>query len=198
MGAEAEAPSCPATAPIESYTGHGYPDGALHCGACECDPPIGFCGLPAMVTSSSELCPGSGTGSVHFTFGPPPGWDGTCSAANALAAGALCGSEPCVQSITITPLTLSQTGCLPIKANRVSREERLVILSCRIGADDSARLDELRHTLKARSPLSELPQLAELQRAILRMALAEAETRASFPRFVRAALDSRLPSRPQP
>lgn len=79
-----------------------------------------------------------------------------------------------------------------IEANRVSREERLVILSFRIGADDSARLDELRHTLKARSPLRELPKLAELERAILRMALAEAETRASFPRFVRAALDSRL------
>jgi hypothetical protein len=82
-----------------------------------------------------------------------------------------------------------------IEANRISREERLVVLSFRIGADDSARLDELRHTLKARSPLSELPQVAELERAILRMAIAEAETRASFPRFVRAALDSRLPSR---
>lgn len=119
LGAEAEAPSCPATAPVESYTGHGYPDGVLHCGACKCDPPIGFCGLPGMLTSSSVLCPGTGNGSVYFSFGPPPGWDGTCSAASAIGAGALCGDVPCVQSITITPLMLTQTGCLPIEPPKV-------------------------------------------------------------------------------
>jgi hypothetical protein len=85
-----------------------------------------------------------------------------------------------------------------LTGDHVSREEPLVVLAFRIGADDSRRLDELRHTLKAQSPLSELPALAEVERAIIRMALAEAETQASFPRFVRAALDSRLLPRTRP
>jgi hypothetical protein len=48
---------------------------------------------------------------VHTPFDPPPGWDGGCTPWEAAAAGATCGKEPCVVSLTIAPLELSEGGC---------------------------------------------------------------------------------------
>jgi hypothetical protein len=117
MGAEADAPLCSAIVgdPGEHFTGHADLDAPILCGACTCDPPSGSCALPATLTASSTICPGNGSGVTHTSFDPPASWGGTCTPANAISAGKLCNGVPCVQSVTIAPLTLSQSGCLPIE-----------------------------------------------------------------------------------
>jgi hypothetical protein len=119
IGAEAAAPPCPENASLQVFTGHAELDAPFTCGACKCDAPIGSCDLPATLTASSAVCPGNGSGVAHTSFDPPAGWGETCTAANAIPAGKLCGGVPCVQSVTIAPLTLKQGGCLPIEAAKV-------------------------------------------------------------------------------
>jgi hypothetical protein len=115
-GAEADAPLCPSLAGnfLKTYTGHADPKPPT-CGACACKEPDGSCALPATLTASSAPCPGTAPGAVHTSFDPPAGWSGTCTAANAIPAGALCGGVPCVRSVTIAPLTLSNDTCEPIQ-----------------------------------------------------------------------------------
>ncbi len=120
-GDEADAPHCsdlPGN-PDEIYAGHGDLDAPTHCDACACAPPAGSCELPATVTASAGICPGSGPGAAHTPFDPPPKWDGDCTSANAIPLGKLCGGAPCVQSVTIAPLALKQSGCLPIQPPNV-------------------------------------------------------------------------------
>ena len=112
-GPEADAPPCPASADLETYTGHADPEGPA-CGVCTCAPPTGSCASPATLTAAAATCAGDGSGVTHTSFDPPASWDGTCTDANAIPAGKLCGGVPCVQSVTIAPLTLEQGGCLPI------------------------------------------------------------------------------------
>ena len=116
MGAEAAAPSCADVPglPLEFFTGHADLDGPL-CGACTCEQPSGSCALPATLTAAAASCAGDSSSVEHTPFGPPPKWEGDCTAANAISAGKLCGGVPCVQSVTIAPLTLKQGGCLPIE-----------------------------------------------------------------------------------
>ncbi len=115
-GAEADAPLCADVpgAPSEYYTGHADSDGPL-CGACKCASPLGACTLPATMTAAAASCAGDGSGVAHTSFDAPESWDGLCSAENAIPVGKLCGGVPCVQSVTIAPLTLKQGGCLPIE-----------------------------------------------------------------------------------
>lgn len=113
MGDEAAAPLCPASAPVEDYTGHGYLDGPIHCDSCTCGPTSGSCERPATVTAAAASCADDGPGVVHTSSDPPTGWGGLCNGENAISAGKLCGGVPCVQSITIAPLTANETGCLP-------------------------------------------------------------------------------------
>lgn len=111
-GAEADAPAC-SSLPIplvEGYAGYGQLVHPPMCGACSCMDPTGSCALPATLTASSKLCPGDGSGAVHTSFDPPASWGGTCTTANAIPAGQLCaGGVPCVQSVTIAPLTLIES-----------------------------------------------------------------------------------------
>ncbi len=100
--------------PDEVYAGHGYPEGTTLCGACACEPPSGSCELPATLTAAAASCAGNNPGVTHLSFDPPASWAGTCTAENAIPAGKLCGGVPCVQSVTIAPLTMKQGGCLPI------------------------------------------------------------------------------------
>ena len=116
VGAEADAPPCSAVAGAHGqfYEGHADPDASVQCGACTCDPPSGSCGLPATVTASSTICPGDGSSATHTSFDPPTSWGGTCTAANAIPAAKVCGGVPCVQSVTIGPLMVTQGECPPI------------------------------------------------------------------------------------
>jgi hypothetical protein len=121
VGDEAAAPHCSevAGAPLEVYTGYGDLDAPTTCGACACDAPIGSCALPATLTAAAASCAGDGPGVAHTSFDPPASWGGTCTASNAIPTGKLCGGVPCVQSVTIAPLTLTQGGCLPIEPANV-------------------------------------------------------------------------------
>jgi hypothetical protein len=66
--------------------------------------------------------------------------------------------------------------------------ERLSVVDYRISHADLTRLHYLQKQLKDRWPCSPKPALSSLQQALIRMALSEAETQASFPRFLRAVL----------
>jgi hypothetical protein len=119
IGAKADAPLCSAVAgaPGEFYTGYADPAGPP-CGACKCEAATGSCELPATLTASAATCSDDGSGAAHTSFDPPASWGGTCTTANAIPAGKLCGGVPCVQSVTIAPLTLKQSGCLPIEPTK--------------------------------------------------------------------------------
>jgi hypothetical protein len=116
VGAEADAPPCSAVAgaPGEYYTGYGDPDGPP-CGACKCEKPSGSCKLPATMTAAAASCAEDGSAVTHTSFDPPQSWDGTCTSSNAIPGVKLCGGAPCVQSVTIAPLMLTQGGCLPVE-----------------------------------------------------------------------------------
>lgn len=66
--------------------------------------------------------------------------------------------------------------------------ERLSIVDYRIAITDLDRLHRLQKRLEDRCPCSPKPALSSIQQAIIRMAISEAETQASFPRFLRAVL----------
>jgi hypothetical protein len=65
-----------------------------------------------MTASTSTLC-SNDPSTISTPFDPPASWDGSCSAADAIAKDALCGAAPCVQSVTIAPPVLNESGCVP-------------------------------------------------------------------------------------
>lgn len=83
------------------------------CPACECDVPIGSCALPATVNANNAACPATNPGTVQTPFDPPSGWDGACTAQQAITANLDCNGSPCVQSATFAPLSLNELGCTP-------------------------------------------------------------------------------------
>lgn len=111
-GPPEEEPQCPDWAPTDGY--HGSADlvaPASNCGLCACDPPTGECGLPSKLTAGSSGC--TTPGGVYTSFNPPSNWDGSCTAQDAIPAGAQCNGKPCVKSLSIEPLTLTESGCTP-------------------------------------------------------------------------------------
>ena len=111
-GARADEPTCPSWAP--AFSKRGQADltwSPTTCLACECAPPTGTCALPAKITASSEDCNILPTSSTLFD--PPAGWAGECTQANAIPAGVQCSGSPCVESVTIGPLLLTEGGCAP-------------------------------------------------------------------------------------
>jgi hypothetical protein len=120
IGDEADAPPCPAIASAEGFTGRRPPAGQPCATTCTCGPPSGSCALPSTVTASSAPCPGTAPGAAHTSFDPPASWAGGCTAANAILPGQLCGGVPCVQSVTIAPLTVNESDCAPIETPNVT------------------------------------------------------------------------------
>ncbi|MFS8065249.1 MAG: hypothetical protein ACMG6S_02635 [Byssovorax sp.] len=113
MGDEAAAPPCPANARLERVELRRPALEKICPTTCSCTPPTGSCALPATVTASSLSC--YAPGAVHASFDPPASWTGTCTPANAIPLGQLCGGVPCVQSVTIAPLVMTESGCQPIE-----------------------------------------------------------------------------------
>ncbi|WP_437300552.1 hypothetical protein [Sorangium sp. So ce426] len=118
FGPRDQVPDCPAAAPNIGY--EGFADLApapLACAACLCDPPdaaTASCQLPlGWSVHASSTCPGD-PGGVTTPFAAPDGWDGACTAANAIPAGQDCGGRPCVQSVSIEAPIVTATGaCTP-------------------------------------------------------------------------------------
>jgi hypothetical protein len=111
IGSQAYAPSCPDAIPAQLQYGIDLVAPPLSCGTCACDPPVGSCTLPEILSTSSAICPGTAAGASHIFFNAPPGWDGSCSAMDAIPA---CGGGPCVESLTISPLNVTQGVCTPV------------------------------------------------------------------------------------
>ncbi|WP_437986927.1 hypothetical protein [Sorangium sp. So ce117] len=117
FGPRDQVPDCPAAAPNIGY--EGFADLAptpLACAACLCDPPdaaTASCQLPLGWSTHASACPGD-PGGVTTPFAAPDGWDGACTAVNAIPAGQDCGGKPCVQSVSIEAPIVTATGaCTP-------------------------------------------------------------------------------------
>jgi hypothetical protein len=108
---ETLAPSCPDGA--SGQRDFRAPPPAQACGVCECNPPTGSCMLPGTASANNAACPATDPGTVQTPFDPPGGWEGTCTAQDAIPLGSMCGTGPCVQSLTIPPLTLKEDPCVP-------------------------------------------------------------------------------------
>ncbi|AUX28459.1 MULTISPECIES: hypothetical protein [Sorangium] len=109
-------PDCPADAPTLGYEGFAdLQQPPLECATCACDPPEASCTLSTdWAATSSPSCPGDEPGTVTTSFAAPDGWDGACTAANAIPADHLCNGEPCVQSLTIAaPSVVTTAACTP-------------------------------------------------------------------------------------
>ncbi|MRG94557.1 hypothetical protein [Polyangium spumosum] len=83
------------------------------CEPCGCTAPTGTCTtLPETIEVRAALCAQQGTA---LPFGGPDGWDGSCTNANAIPAGAMCGGTLCAQSLAVSPLGPPvEDGCEPV------------------------------------------------------------------------------------
>ena len=110
IGPEEQAPPCP---PIQvvRYEGHGALDASAGCD-CRCDPPVLGCAVPA-ITASTTSCAMADAGLPQTPYDLPAAWDGGCAQ---LDAGGACDAGPCVQSLTIAPLTV-KASCAPTHAD---------------------------------------------------------------------------------
>jgi hypothetical protein len=113
IGAEKDAPECPADAPAVVYEGRGDLVAPLDCGTCGCAKPSGACALPATMTANAATCALDGAATPHTPFNPASGWGGACDTNAAIPSGKLCSGVKCVQSLTIGPLSISESGCAP-------------------------------------------------------------------------------------
>ncbi|MRG98462.1 hypothetical protein [Polyangium spumosum] len=96
--------SCPKEVPWEKY--RRYSDlvaPPATCEPCSCEKPEGTCsGLPASIEIRTTSCEQSG--GISVPFDGPAGWDGSCTNAAALPAGAQCGGQPCAQYVGASAL----------------------------------------------------------------------------------------------
>jgi hypothetical protein len=117
IGQALQAPPCPEAAPKEAFNLFADLNAPDLCGACQCDPPTGSCGLPATLTARAATCADVGPATPATPFDPPDGgWDGGCTASDAVDGGQLCDGGACVQSLTIGPLIVNDVGCASTQA----------------------------------------------------------------------------------
>ena len=109
FGSALEVPECPADrAVVNGYEGFADPIDPPTCSpsACTCEPPTGECGLPSVLTASTDpLCPDDDALAMHDDFS---GLErpGECNSDTSVPAG--------YGSVTVEPLTLTETGCKPL------------------------------------------------------------------------------------
>jgi hypothetical protein len=101
---------CPVLAPNPSTPWYSDPQQTpVSCAPCSCAPSTGTCAPPATVTvSASPVCPSDGDAGVPFD--PPSGWDGGCTANDAIPAVDCDGGPAC--SATVAPTT-PVDDCVP-------------------------------------------------------------------------------------
>lgn len=86
------------------------------CPVCQCAASDTTCAIPTQWHASSADCAGA-EDAAATPFEAPPGWDGSCWPGG-IPAGAQCGGEPCVQSLTVEPPTLTAAPCAPVSVGR--------------------------------------------------------------------------------
>lgn len=103
-GPSGEEPDCPYGG-RDGVAWEGGKDLApLECASCSCGPSVGSCGLPSVLTASTNAC--TQPGGTSISFDAPMSWDGKCDNMNPIGPGV-------VQSLTTAPLTIQQEGCTP-------------------------------------------------------------------------------------
>ena len=99
------APECPADQAGQIvYEGHAGLVDPPTCQDCTCEPAAGECGLPSVLTASSEFCGQSG---MEVDFSGLDADPAVCNTENSIPAG----NDP--KSVTLGPLTLMESGCKP-------------------------------------------------------------------------------------
>lgn len=121
MGPTSEKPTeCPFDGSIvgEKYAGLYAPP--LDCAQCECEKATGNCaGVPDSISVGTTMCM---MGGISVPFDGPGGWNGACTSANAIPAGAQCppgSGTPCVQSIAWSALPGPQNESCIVKQQPV-------------------------------------------------------------------------------
>jgi hypothetical protein len=104
-------PPCPHGAPDWGYA--GYTEISAPGCQCTCERPDGSCTLPSTLTAYAAVCQDPPQGQAT-PFDAPANWNGSCSPANPIQQGALCGGVPCVQSLSVDPLVVTETGCTAV------------------------------------------------------------------------------------
>jgi hypothetical protein len=103
--------ACPEKAPVADVWHADLSASPASCGACSCDSPAGSCTLPTTLTASSMTCGGPQSGVKYSPFNAPAGWAGGCTSMDKLADGELCNGVPCVKSLTIAGLDVTDGDC---------------------------------------------------------------------------------------
>jgi hypothetical protein len=121
FGPAIEAPTeCPFEGEIRLARYSGLHAPPLDCASCECEDATGTCaGVPDSISVGTTTC---GPGGISTPFDGPGGWDGSCTSANAIAAGAQCppgSGTPCVHSIAWSALPGPQNEACSVKVNPV-------------------------------------------------------------------------------
>jgi hypothetical protein len=105
-GAEVPEGGCPAGLAMQFDRYADLVAPPLVCDICGCEPSEGTCsGVPEQIEIRAGSC--DDPGAATLPFGGPPAWDGACTDANALPAGAMCpagSSTPCAQYVTASVL----------------------------------------------------------------------------------------------
>lgn len=83
--------------------------GPRDCPTCACGEPPGTCELPTSWNTHATVCQDPSPASASFDG--PANWDGSCTAANAIAEDKLCGGVPCVRSLSVDPPVVTEGDC---------------------------------------------------------------------------------------
>jgi len=121
FGPAIDAPTeCPFEGKIQLARYSGLHAPPLGCAPCECEEATGKCaGVPNSISVGTTMCM---PGGISVPFDGPGGWDGSCTNANAIPAGAQCppgSGTPCVQSIAWSALPGPQNETCAVKVNPV-------------------------------------------------------------------------------
>lgn len=121
FGPAIDAPTeCPFEGEIRLARYSGLHAPPLDCASCECEDATATCaGVPDSISVGTTTC---GPGGISTPFDGPVGWDGSCTSANAIAAGAQCppgSGTPCVQSIAWSALPGPQKEACAVKVDPV-------------------------------------------------------------------------------
>lgn len=84
--------------------------GPRECPTCKCDAPPGTCEIPTSWDAHSTACQ-TPPAPASASFDAPANWDGTCTSANAISEGKLCGGIPCVRSLSVAPPVVVEGDC---------------------------------------------------------------------------------------
>lgn len=114
IGPSGENPGCPPEAPLPGNDAHADLGPVEHiCPSCACGPSETSCLLSTTWTLAAAPCSDADNATLTPFDVLVPDWTGTCNQDNAIVADALCGDEPCAQSVTVGAPEALSAPCAP-------------------------------------------------------------------------------------